>query len=97
MYFAAPANDSLSSKVMNDETMISTVSPRITCPFLPPRHLSVSHVIVTQFCREACDSGSSTGMSDLFCEVRRPGYACIVFSRTSRRFSFPFSVEKILG
>ena len=32
--------------------MIPTVSPSITCPFLPPRHLSVSHVTVKQFCRE---------------------------------------------
>ena len=52
MYFAGPANDSLSSKAMNDETMVSTVSPSITCPFLPPRHLSVSRVTVKQFCRE---------------------------------------------
>ena len=95
MYFAGPAKDSLSSKVMNDETMVSTVSPSITCPFLPPRHLSVSRVTVKQFCRE--ERRFQYRYDRLFCEVRRPGYACIVFSRTSRRFFFLFSVEKILG
>ena len=64
MYFAASANDSLSSKVMNDETMVSTVSPHITCPFLPPRHLSVSHVTVNNFVGK--NGGSSTGMTDFF-------------------------------
>ena len=97
IYFAGPANDSLSSKVMKDETMVSTVSPSITCPFLPPRHLSVSHVTVKQFCRE--ERRFQYRHDRLLCEVRRLGYACIIFSVGLRLFvfSFSFSVEKILG
>ena len=85
-----------SRKVMNDGTMVSTVSSSITCPFLTPRHLSVSHVTVKQFCRE--ERRFQYRYDWLFCEVRRPGYASIIFSRTSRRlFILFFCWEKYMG
>ena len=70
--FAAPANNSLSSKVMNAETIITKCISQNNMPSLAS----------TSSCSLTCDGktfvgkkgGSSIGMSD-FCEVRRLDYA----------------------